>query len=65
MDNTYEQRIKLLEEEVAYLHKDIASILSAIERINPEIHYHFTNITDNRPCADCKEENNTNLEDFI
>lgn len=59
-----EERIKRLEEEIAYLHKDMTNVINIIENIHPEIHYHFISITDTRPCTDCKEENNTNCEDF-
>lgn len=63
MDN--EQRIKRLEEEVSWLRHDIVNLINIIENVESENHTHFTFITDNRPCTDCKVEKDTKLEDFI
>jgi hypothetical protein len=59
-----ESRIKRLEEEVCYLHKDIANLINIIENFEPEIHTHYTNIFYTKQSMD--DINNTNdLNDFI
>lgn len=56
-----ELAIKQLQEEIMYLHKDIANLCDIIENLQqPE--YHFHEYFDNRTCADCKQ---TDLKDFI
>jgi len=60
MDN--EQRIKMLEEEIMYVYKDIANLTKIIENIKPEIHYHLTNIYESS--AD-SQEGTRDLEDYI
>lgn len=52
-------RIKLLEEELAYLHRDMANLIKNIEAIKPEVHTHYTLITENIQCTAC-DPNNTN-----
>jgi len=62
MDTFLEQRIKILEEEIAYLHKDMAHLITIIESIQPEVHYHF--YQDFRTCKD-DQSNSNDLNDFI
>ena len=63
---TDQERIKRLEEDVSWLHRDIVNLINIIENLkNPEVHTHYMFVTDNRPCTDCKEEESTNLEDII
>lgn len=58
-----EERMKRLEEEVAYLHRDIANLINIIENTKPEVHYHF--LIDSRTCKDCNTPNSTDLNDYI
>jgi len=53
-----EERIKRLEEEVAWLRKDIINLINLIENFKPEIHTHYTNILYTNQCMD--DLNNTN-----
>jgi hypothetical protein len=63
---TDQERIKRLEENVSWLQRDIDNLINIIKNLKkPEVHTHYTLIQDNRPCTDCKEEESTNLEDFI
>jgi len=58
MDN--DARIKLLEENISWMQKDIAHLCDIIENLQkPEIHYHIT--YDMRSCNDCQQ---TDLKDF-
>lgn len=54
------KRIRLLEEEICYLHKDMANLINIYENMTPEIHYHT--YLDMRTCKGNDQEN---LEDFI
>lgn len=56
-----EDRIKRLEEDIAYCHKDIANLCNIIENLQ-EPEYHTHEYHDMRTCSDCKQKN---LEDFI
>jgi type II secretory pathway component PulJ len=60
-----EERIKRLEEEVAYLHRDMANLIAIIENTKPkpETHYHF--LIDSRTCKDCNTPNSTDLNEYI
>lgn len=58
--NYLEQRQKIVEEELAYMHKDLVNLINIVENCEPEIHYHF--YCDYRQCADCKQQD---LKDFI
>ena len=51
-----ELAIKQLQEDVMYLHRDIAHLCDIIENLQPEIHYHM--YYDLRTCMD--DPNNTN-----
>jgi ferritin-like protein len=55
-----DERIKRLEEEVMYLHRDIANLINIIENVKPEIHTHYTLITENICNACMDDPNNTN-----
>jgi hypothetical protein len=55
-----EERIKRLEEEVAYLHRDIAKLVNIIENVQPENHTHYTMITEYLCTACMDDPNNTN-----
>ena len=47
-NHNLEERVKRLEEELCYCHKDIANLCSIIENLkSPEIHTHYTLITEN------------------
>jgi hypothetical protein len=59
-----EERIKRLEEEIMYLHRDMANLINIIENFEPEVHYHITYHFKTVPCMD--DPNNTNdLNDLI
>jgi hypothetical protein len=54
------KRIKMLEEEICYLHRDMANLIGIVEALKqPEIHTHYIMITENVTCTDC-DLNNTN-----
>lgn len=58
-----ELAIKQLQEEVCYLHKDIANLCNIIENLQkPEIHYHMC--YDMRTCKDDQSQSN-DINDFI
>ncbi len=53
------KRIRLLEEEICYLHKDMANLINIVEALKPEQHTHYTNIFYTK-CMD----DNQDLENF-
>jgi hypothetical protein len=55
-----ELAIKQLQEEVMYLHRDMANLINIIENVKPEIHTHYTMITENICTACMDDPNNTN-----
>ena len=57
-----EDRIKRLEEEICYCHRDISHLCDIIEHLQPEIHYHM--YYDLRTCKDDQTQS-TDLKDFI
>jgi hypothetical protein len=59
-----EKRIKMLEEEIMYLHKDMANLINIYENMHPEVHTHYTTIIYTKPCTDDQSES-TDLNDFI
>ena len=60
-----ELAIKQLQEEVCYLHKDIANLHNIIENLQkPEIHTHYTMITENVTCTACDPNNTDNLDEL-
>jgi hypothetical protein len=62
-----EKRIKLLEEHCAWQQRDMANLINIVEALKqPEVHTHYTMITEN-VCTACMDDpNNTNdLKDFI
>jgi hypothetical protein len=59
-----EERIKRLEEEVMYLHRDIANLINIIENVQPEIHTHYTLITENITCKGCDPNNTNDLDEL-
>jgi len=60
-----ELAIKQLQEEVMYLHRDMANLINIIENVQPENHTHYTMITENVTCTACDPNNTTDLKDFI
>ena len=58
-----EKRIKLLEEEICYLHRDMAHLINIYENMHPEIHYHT--YLDLRTCKENDQTKSNNLNDFI
>jgi hypothetical protein len=58
-----EERIKRLEEELCYCHKDLANLINIIENLEPEIHYHT--YLDMRTCKENDQNNSTDLKDYI
>jgi hypothetical protein len=63
-NHSLEERVKRLEEELCYCHKDIAHLCSIIENLQePEIHFHY--YSDFRTCKVCDQNNSTDLKDFI
>jgi hypothetical protein len=60
----HEKRIKMLEEEICYLHRDISYLIDLYEHIEPEVHTHYTLIQDNRPCTACDLNNTDNLDEL-
>jgi hypothetical protein len=62
--NEQEKRIKTLEENLAWLQRDMVHLLNIVESLKPEIHHHYTTIIYTKPCMD--DPNNTNnLKDYI
>jgi hypothetical protein len=60
-NHNLEDRVKRLEEEICYCHRDIAHLCDIIENLQePEIHYHM--YYDMRTYSD---NNQQSLEDFI
>jgi hypothetical protein len=59
-----ELAIKQLQEEIMYLHRDIANLHNIIENIKPEIHTHYTMITENVTCTACDVNNTNNLDEL-
>jgi len=62
-NNTLEDRIKRLEEEIAWLHKDMANLINIIENLEPEIHYHI--YQDFRTCKENEQTDSNDINDFI
>jgi hypothetical protein len=60
-----DKRIRALEEEIAYLHKDIANLCNIVEAIQrpEEIHYHYTNIINTKPLDENSQ--GTDINDFF
>jgi hypothetical protein len=59
-----EKRIKLLEENLSWMQKDLGHLIDIVESLEPETHYHITYHFQTVPCMD--DPNNTNdLNDFI
>jgi len=55
-----EKRIKLLEENLAWTQRDLVNLINIVESLKrPEIHTHYTMITENVTCTAC-DINNTN-----
>ena len=64
-NHNLEERVKRLEEELCYCHKDIANLCSIIENLkSPEIHTHYTLITENVTCTACNPNNTDNLDEL-
>jgi hypothetical protein len=61
--NEYEKRIKRLEEEICYLHKDMANLINIYENMTPEIHYHT--YLDLRTCKGNDQSESNDINDFI
>ena len=57
-----EKRIKLLEEHCAWQQRDMVNLINIVEALKqPEVHTHYTMITENVTCAACMDDlNNTN-----
>jgi Na+/phosphate symporter len=51
-----EAHVKRLEEDSAWIQKDIGHLIDIIENLKPEIHTHYTNITENITCMECDEQ---------
>ena len=61
---TDQERIKRLEEDVAWLQKDIRNLIGIVEALQkPEIHTYFTMITENVTYSVC--QNTNDLNEFI
>jgi hypothetical protein len=56
------KRIRLLEENIAWMQRDMVNLTQIIEHINSEIHYHF--YQDFRTCKD-DQRNSDDINDFI
>jgi len=56
-----EKRIKLLEENLAWTQRDMVNLINIVETLKqPEVHTHYTMITEN-VCSACMDDpNNTN-----
>jgi hypothetical protein len=62
-NHNLEERVKRLEEELCYCHKDIANLCNIIENLQePEYHFHYYN--DWRTCTACDINNTNNLEEL-
>jgi len=55
-----EKRIKLLEEHCAWQQRDMVNLIKIVESLQPEIHTHYTMITENICTACMDDPNNTN-----
>ncbi len=50
-------RIKLLEESVSWMQRDINHLIDIIEHLQkPEQHTHYTTIIYTKPCMECDEK---------
>lgn len=59
-----DKRIKMLEEEIMYLHKDMAHLIDIYENMHPEVHTHYTTIIYTKPCMD-DPNNSDDLKDYL
>jgi hypothetical protein len=50
-----EERIKRLEEEFCWLNRDMIHLTNLYKCMNPEVHTHFTMITENITCNACNK----------
>lgn len=59
-----DKRIRALEEEIAYLHKDMAHLCGIVEAMQrpAETHYHYTTIINTKPLDDAQ---GTDINDFF
>jgi hypothetical protein len=57
-----DKRIKKLEQDIAWMQKDIINLINIIECIKPEEHFHY--YYDLRKCTDDQSQSN-DLNDFI
>ena len=62
-----EKRIKLLEENLAWMQRDLVNLINIVENLKPEIHTHYTMITENVTCSECKDDQSSSndINDFI
>jgi hypothetical protein len=58
-----EDRVKRLEEELCYCHKDLANLINLVENLEPEIHYHT--YLDMRSCKENDQTKSHDINDFI
>jgi len=61
-NHNLEDRVKRLEEEIMYLHRDIANLINIIENYEPEYHTHL--YFDYRTCKDDQTKSN-DINDFF
>jgi hypothetical protein len=60
-----EKRIKLLEENLAWMQRDYVNLINIVEALKqPEIHTHYTMITEHVTCTACDVNNTNNLEEL-
>lgn len=59
-----DERIKRLEEEITWMHKDMANLIDIIENFEPEVHYHVTYHFHTDSCKDDQTQSE-DLNDFI
>ena len=62
-NHNLEDRVKRLEEELCYCHKDLANLINLVENLNPEVHYHM--YYDMRKCMENDQTKSNDLNDFI
>jgi len=61
-----EKRIKLLEEHCAWQQRDMVNLINIVEALKqPEVHTHYTMITENVICTACDPNNTNDLKDLM
>jgi hypothetical protein len=66
MLTSQDERIKKLEETISWMQRDMVNLINIVEALKiPEVHTHYTMITENVTCTECDLNNTDDLNDFI